>query len=117
MAQLRADCDSNPCVVKKGKTLGVEVDFTAPADAKKLTADVRAEIMGLKLKWPGFNPDGCQGGKVSCPVTKGQKYTYKYTASVNPNYPTVPFLTVEWTLKDESGNTHFCFRLPAKVEP
>jgi len=107
-------CDSDPCVLKKGTTGTFSVTFVAPDDSKKLTAQMSAIIGGLRLPAPHFDRNVCNGYGVECPVTKGNRYNYKYVMKVLPEYPAIR-TTFRLSAKDDKGNSVFCFKMPVRL--
>lgn len=72
-------------------------------------------VLAPQLPWPGFNKNACNGNGITCPVKKGQKYTYRYSDLIKPAYPKAN-LKFEWKLRDASNNMAFCFGTQLKLE-
>lgn len=112
-----AGCGSTaPCPITRGQTLPVEIEFTAPGDVSgaSVKSEVKANVFGLGMPWPGMNQDGCSNSGLQCPLVAGQKYTYKYDAEVKKAYPATQ-VSFKWTLTDAAGKQLFCFEMPVKL--
>ncbi|XP_054712583.1 NPC intracellular cholesterol transporter 2 homolog a-like [Uloborus diversus] len=110
------DCpdDADECVLKRGTTAGIEVDFTAGAATKTLKTSVHGIIANVPMPFPLPEPDACKTG-VTCPVTKGSTYIYKNNLAIRQIYPALE-VTVRWELKDDSGADMVCVEIPCRLE-
>lgn len=108
-------CTKSPCILKKGGSVSIEVDFIPTVDATYLTDRVRGIIAGIKLPFATENPNGCQDKGITCPLKKGRRYTYKSVIPVSNLYPSLR-LIVEWALIDQNDAEVFCVKIPAQIK-
>ena len=109
-------CLSQPCQLHKGQNYSIIVDFTSSETASVLHAEVYAKVMGIKVRFPLPNSNGCVNSNLSCPIKSGKSYVYKSTLPISSLYPSVGAL-VEWSLFDhvKGGNKLFCMMVFIKV--
>ncbi|OXA48529.1 Epididymal secretory protein E1 [Folsomia candida] len=108
-------CMAPPCVLRKGHTYEVEVDFDVPRNTNNLTVKVTGIIDGLELPWNGVPVNGCDDILVGwCPMAAGDYWTYGVAIKVEPIYPSTP-LIVKWQMRDDTGQAIWCFHLPAEI--
>lgn len=102
-------CDKDPCVLQKGKNYTIGVTFTSAEATSMLHAKVYGVVLGVKVAFPLPQPNGCMDSGITCPVAKGQQYTYKATLPIATSYPSLK-VVVEWDLMDHdtAGNKMFC---------
>lgn len=109
--------------MRKKTKVSIEMKLNPDHDVKQLTTSVEAVILGVPLPFIGvdgtsacnniYTEDGTQ--KTKCPLKAGQKYLYKNAFDVLPFYPSIPDLTVHWSLKESNVRDLVCFELPAKI--
>lgn len=116
-------CAKGRCRLRKKTKVTIEMKLNPDHDVKQLTTRVGAIILGIPLPFIGvdgtsacnniYTEDGTQ--KVKCPLKAGEKYLYKNSFDVLSIYPTLPELTVHWSLKESNDTDLVCFMLPAKI--
>lgn len=118
-----SSCKKGRCRLRKKTKVSIEMKLNPDHDVKQLTTRVEAVILGIPLPFVGvdgtsacnniYTEDGTH--KTKCPLKAGEKYLYKNSFDVLPIYPTIPDLTVHWSLKEGSVKDLVCFELPAKI--
>ncbi|KAL5008051.1 hypothetical protein ScPMuIL_013632 [Solemya velum] len=110
-------CSGQKCILKKGTTVDVEMDFAYndAAPATKTTAVVHGIIAGLPVPFSIPHPDGCTGSGLTCPLKQGQQYKYKSQIPVKSDYPSIR-VVVKWELQDENSKDIFCVTIPAEIK-
>jgi len=97
-------------VLQKGTDYTVNVTFATTEATKSLHAQVHGIVAGVSVPFALPNPDGCKSG-ITCPIERGQTYTYSATLPISRLYPSVK-VVVKWELFDHdtsTGNRLFCF--------
>lgn len=56
---------------------------------QEVTAVVHGIILGVEIPFEIPNPDGCKDSGLTCPLTKGESYTYETSFPVLKKYPRV----------------------------
>ncbi|XP_015784647.1 NPC intracellular cholesterol transporter 2 homolog a [Tetranychus urticae] len=117
--ELRIDgCKDNvdPCVLVRGKTAHIEVDFVAPFDSNYVYADVsrQSSTLPISLPLPFLDRDACNNHGLNCPLKKGQNYTYIYDFYVDPLLPSVKGV-YHFTLTTFWGYSIGCISVPLEV--
>ncbi|CAH1262481.1 NPC intracellular cholesterol transporter 2-like [Branchiostoma lanceolatum] len=108
-------CPNEPCLLKKGSNISVEVTFSTKEEVTKASTGVYAVLLGQKLPFPNFPyPDGCKDSGLSCPLKSGGTFKYNSTLHVDSDYPTVK-VVVWWQLTDQNGDMVYCFEVPAQI--
>ncbi|XP_036363065.1 NPC intracellular cholesterol transporter 2 homolog a-like [Octopus sinensis] len=110
-----SDCTKSPCILKKNTNVSIEVDFTATADVQTVKDAVYGIIAGIHVPFPTSQPDACKDKGLTCPLKKGQKYTYKSVIPISSTYPDIQ-LVVEYTIKNEDKKPVFCIDIPAMIQ-
>lgn len=118
-----SNCKKGRCRLRKRTKVSIEMKLSPDHDVKKLTTNVAAIILGVPLPFIGvdgtsacnnvYTEDGKE--KTKCPLKAGQKYVYKNSFDVLPVYPSIPDLTVHWSLTEGNSRDLVCFELPAKI--
>lgn len=118
-----SNCKKGRCRLRKKTKVSIEMKLIPDHNIKQLTTSVGAVILGIPLPFVGvdgtsacnniYTEDGAQ--KTKCPLKAGEKYLYKNSFDVLPIYPTIPDLTVHWSLKESNAKDLVCFELPAKI--
>lgn len=114
-------CNDNklPCVMHRGTTGRVEVDFIAPFDSRSLYADVRGRVgsglVPVYLPLQGFHKEACIGHGITCPVTQGSKLTYSYEMLVDQGSPALQTDAI-WRMTDFWGFNVACFRVDLLID-
>ena len=110
--------DKLPCIMTRGTTGRVEVDFVPPFDSRSLYAEVRGRvgsgIVPVYLPLQGFDKDACLGHGITCPVKQGSQLTYVYEMLVDPSIPNLQTDAI-WKLTDYWGFTVACFRADIQI--
>jgi len=107
-------CDTFPCKFQKGETAHINITFTAEEDSNKLDAEVYGIILGIPIHYPLPDADGCSAKSgVSCPIKKGQTYTYTGSFPLLDIYPSIN-LIVKWKLNTDTKNA-VCFTFPMSI--
>ncbi|TGZ71687.1 hypothetical protein CRM22_002500 [Opisthorchis felineus] len=80
-------CESEPCILVKGKTVGIEIQFITfiKAEGHKIQLSSGHGPKVLKL----LQTDVCAQVTPSCPIEKGKIYTLRYKVMVSNNSPIV----------------------------
>ncbi|XP_037522190.1 NPC intracellular cholesterol transporter 2 isoform X4 [Rhipicephalus sanguineus] len=108
-------CTQLPCNFERGKSVGIEVDFTPEANFDRLQATFKGELTpGTWLPLPGFKKNACAKSGLECPLEAGKQYTFSKQISVLPSFPTLE-IKAEVRLKAGNGTTIFCFYVPVKI--
>lgn len=58
-------------------------------DSETLTAVVYGVILGVPMRFPLPNSDGCTDSGITCPIKAGETYTYNTRLPVLKSYPRV----------------------------
>ncbi|KAK7071093.1 hypothetical protein SK128_008127 [Halocaridina rubra] len=110
-------CPTPPCILLKGQSYNVTMNFTSSVDTKTLTINVTAHVAGSDVPWPGLDHDGCKELAATshpCPISAGTDVNWMLTANVSPIYPSIS-TTVTFKLTDDSGGSQMCARIPVIV--
>lgn len=107
-------CPTQPCVLRKGCSYFVNTTFTSQIASQNCTAEVHGILMKVKVPFPIPEPDGCKSG-ITCPIQKTKTYNYTNKMLVKTEYPSIK-LVVEWQLKDDKGQSLFCWQIPVEIE-
>lgn len=108
-------CKDNrlPCVMTRGTTGRLEVDFVPAFDSRSLYAEVRGRVgsplIPVYVPLQNFHKEACVGHGITCPVRKGSRLTYVYEMLVDN---TMPYLSTDaiWKMTDYWGFTVACFK-------
>ncbi|CAG5119328.1 unnamed protein product [Candidula unifasciata] len=103
-------CTSQPCNFKHGQTVNVKITFTANNDTPTLKSTVYGIVFNVPVEFPLPNADACSNSGLTCPIQKGQTYTYSSSFDVKDSYPQIE-LVVMWKLQGASSN-EVCFTFP-----
>ncbi|XP_035206807.1 NPC intracellular cholesterol transporter 2-like [Stegodyphus dumicola] len=104
----------NFCPLVRGTDANVTIAFTSNSEAKILEAIVTSASFGVSLPIPVPEQDVCKSG-ISCPLHKGQLYTYMSQLEVKKSYPLTRILVV-WKLIDGNGNDLVCVEIPCEIK-
>lgn len=108
-----------PCVMHRGNTGRVEVDFIAPFDSRSLYADVRGNVgsglVPVYIPLQGFHKEACIGHGITCPVKKGSTLTYHYEMLVDQGSPALQTDAI-WKMTDFWGFNVACFRVDLRID-
>ncbi|EEC13424.1 secreted protein, putative, partial [Ixodes scapularis] len=72
-------CTHEPCSIKRGETVLIEVPFRANQDSDKLATKISAQLEDLELPLPSLKKDGCREQGIRCPLEKNEKYVFTYS--------------------------------------
>ncbi|XP_076328576.1 mite group 2 allergen-like Ixo r 2 isoform X1 [Tachypleus tridentatus] len=106
-------CETEPCSFFRGKTVVAEVDFVANQDSQNLINDIKAKVILINVPFPGLKMNACEDNGITCPITKGQTYTYRFSLEVKTWFPKIS-TTVTWRVKGDEGDV-FCFKTDVDV--
>ncbi|XP_077509880.1 mite group 2 allergen-like Ixo r 2 [Amblyomma americanum] len=67
-------CDSDPCVIKRGKTTKIHFSLISDQDSQRAKLDAKFQLFGLMLPIPGLERDLCKSS-IQCPLARGQTYS------------------------------------------
>lgn len=102
----------------RGSVGRVEVDFTAPFDARSLYADVRGRtgpsLVPVYVPLAGLHKEACIGHGITCPVKRGSRQTYIYEMIVDHSLPNMKTDAI-WKLTDYWGFTVACFKTDINI--
>ncbi|TRY66976.1 hypothetical protein TCAL_10400 [Tigriopus californicus] len=113
------DCSEDFCDLVLGTKVMVEIDFIPSASLETLNTEVYGIISGVYNKYEDVPKDTCStlANGFACPLEAGVMATYAFEADVREEYPAIPSITVEWSLKDDQDNSEICFQaLAALIE-
>ncbi|XP_058833596.1 NPC intracellular cholesterol transporter 2 homolog a-like [Topomyia yanbarensis] len=111
------DCPSVPCLLQRGTDAKMAVDFTAVQDASNLRTQVTATALGITAPYelPADRAAACNWLVQSrCPLTAGEDLVHHLSMPITAIYPLVS-VAIEMDLVDESGQSHACFVVDARV--
>jgi len=80
-----------PCVLKKGTSVTIEVDFTPTVAASEVSAKAFWANRAVELPLPNMNSKACE--TLSCPLTPNTRQTYRYILPVARSFPNVSSLS------------------------
>ncbi|KAG1661581.1 NPC intracellular cholesterol transporter 2 [Nymphon striatum] len=100
-------CTEVPCVFKRGTTVDVKIKFTSFEDSKTAKTVLTGIIGGVPLPFPLAKSDACKYSGITCPLKKGQEYTYDLSMPIKESYPALT-ITAKWELKDDNSEDLFC---------
>ena len=81
-------CSGSSCTIYRGKQFRMTADFVANQNTNKAELSITGNVNGLVIAIPGTDSNACNYVK-SCPLVKGQKYTFDYPLTVLKNLPVV----------------------------
>lgn len=103
-----------PCEIKRGSNSWVEVKFIPYTRSKNLTCQLLAVLMDDPIEWEVKRPDACKNSGISCPLLKGQKYTYYNELIIDESIPLVE-LPFRFVLKNENNETVVCTEVIVEI--
>ncbi|XP_074654606.1 NPC intracellular cholesterol transporter 2-like [Tubulanus polymorphus] len=106
-------CSEFPCILHRGTTASVAIEFVSNVNSKTLTGSVHGILGGFPIPFPIPQTDGCQSG-VACPITAGSSHIYKASIPVHKLYPSVKVI-VKWELQGDNGENIACINLPVEI--
>ncbi|XP_044593966.1 NPC intracellular cholesterol transporter 2 homolog a [Cotesia glomerata] len=120
------NCNTPPCLLKKGTTVSVEEVFSVNKDISKLKTRVFAKTdYGIFPFLSVNNQDACPNiynmndTKAECPLRANGIYKYKNEFFIYRFYPNVE-VTVTWKLIEEvnqnKSNVISCFEVDARIK-
>ncbi|KAJ7352964.1 Phosphatidylglycerol/phosphatidylinositol transfer protein [Desmophyllum pertusum] len=107
-------CKAQPCELKKGTEVAIQVQFTPNINITAGTTDVHGIISGIPVPFPVDNPDACKDHGIVCPMIAGKTYTFKTVLPIKSLYPAMKLL-VKWAMKDQKGNVVYCWEVAAEI--
>ncbi|KFM75584.1 Epididymal secretory protein E1, partial [Stegodyphus mimosarum] len=102
------------CPLVRGTDVNVTIAFISNSEAKTVKAAVIGVLFGVSLSICISQPDGCKSG-ISCPIQKGQSYTYMSQLEVKKNYPLTRIIVI-WELIDDNANVLVCVKIPCELK-
>ncbi|XP_029836580.3 mite group 2 allergen Tyr p 2-like [Ixodes scapularis] len=106
-------CTHEPCSIKRGETVLIEVPFRANQDSDKLASKISAQLGDLELPLPSLKKDGCREQGIRCPLEKNEKYVFRYQLETKPFYPKLN-TTAKLSLTGAKGVV-FCVTFPVNL--
>ncbi|XP_051155114.1 uncharacterized protein LOC127277784 [Leptopilina boulardi] len=113
-----AGCDSSPCILTRGTSLKLEMDFVATTATDKLKPKMYVNVGRSKKKYYlniGTENvcDSLQKGK--CPLKIGDTVTVALEKAIPPTTYLVKKATVTFELSDSNNEQLVCLQVKAKV--
>ncbi|XP_055536173.1 NPC intracellular cholesterol transporter 2 homolog a-like [Wyeomyia smithii] len=111
------NCPEVPCLLPRGDDAKVALDFTALQDATTLRSQVTATALGITAPYelPADRAAACNWLVQSrCPITAGEDLVHHLSMPITAIYPLVS-VAIEMDLVDETGQSHACYVLDARV--
>ncbi|XP_041452396.1 mite group 2 allergen Lep d 2 [Drosophila obscura] len=113
------DCEEPPCIVYKGTTVIMEVQFLGNNNnIQNITAKTTAKVLGMNLPYdlPEEVSNVCTNLMYGamCPIDKGEDVTYQFNFYVEPSFPEIT-ADVTVTLDDAQGEVITCFICSCKL--
>ncbi|GBM50434.1 NPC intracellular cholesterol transporter 2 a [Araneus ventricosus] len=109
------DCpdSDDTCILKKGTTKGITINFTSKGASNSAQAVVHGVIAGVPLPFSLKNPDGCKSG-ISCPIKNQESYTYTNQLPIRRSYPALG-VTVRWEIQNDNKDDIVCVEIPCEI--
>ncbi|XP_032597423.1 NPC intracellular cholesterol transporter 2 [Drosophila grimshawi] len=113
------DCAEPPCVVYKGQTHLMDVQFLGDKNnILQIETVLSAKVFGLSLPYelPEEDANVCANllyGAI-CPIDKDEDVTYRLNFFVDPSFPEIS-ADVTVTLNDGQGDPISCFIINCKI--
>lgn len=107
-------CTHSPCLLKKGGSTGIKMEFTTPVDIKNLGVKMQGKIGFVWLPLPGGPTKGCDDKKCQCPLKAGGTYTFEKSVEISPSYPSLNLL-IAVSLFDDDQNRVACVQMPVSL--
>lgn len=109
-------CTKLPCILKRGKTTVIEIDFSSPINTKTVTPKATAKVFGMQMDLKlGVQPAAaCKLLKKGCPLIKNDPTSFKLVKLVEKN-AMVGTADVEYTLVGDRNQLIFCYKLKTTV--
>ncbi|XP_034661639.1 mite group 2 allergen Lep d 2 [Drosophila subobscura] len=112
-------CDEPPCVVYKGSSAIMEVQFLGNNNnIQHITAKTTAKVLGMNLPYelPDEVSNVCRNLMYGamCPIDRGEDVTYQFNFYVDPSFPEIT-ADVTVTLDDAQGEAITCFICSCKI--
>ncbi|XP_063602301.1 NPC intracellular cholesterol transporter 2-like [Penaeus indicus] len=104
------NCELPPCLMERGSTYSVNIQFTSSQTSDVLTIAASANLAGVNVPWPGIDTDGCkqlEGGSNPCPYSAGSRIDWTMPVEVLNEYPALSTV-VMFKLKDADGDPETC---------
>lgn len=106
----RFRCDGDigpPCVVKRGDTVYLDVDFGSETPLHNLEQEAYwITGWGIHMPWIGLDPEGCTYLKHNCtpPETGNAVQQYSYPISIMKEYPRGKY-NLQWIFNSKQNDT------------
>lgn len=117
-AEVRVDgCAAQPCTVRKGSTIYMQMDWNVGSSTATLKPKVMATALGTTIPYilPPDMQNACNHlANANCPLDAGERPTYKFQFYVANIYPSVR-VTIELSLIDQRDQTTSCFNIDLSV--
>ncbi|XP_077507506.1 mite group 2 allergen-like Ixo r 2 [Amblyomma americanum] len=96
-------CDSDPCVLRKGKTSRVHFSIISDQDTKTAWLSGKFKLWIIPVKIPGLSQDMCKN-IVQCPIAKGERYGGSMRVTI-PSYAPSMKTNVELKISGDKGSS------------
>lgn len=109
------NCQSLPCVIKKGTYANFTVNFTPN---EEVTAG-KIKVWGIMKPLPPIpfaldNDNLCQTPNISCPLQAGKAVTFGNHLEVKTIYPSISVIN-KWQVEEQHGEVLFCFEISLQI--
>ncbi|XP_057298416.1 NPC intracellular cholesterol transporter 2-like [Hydractinia symbiolongicarpus] len=108
-------CDVEPCILYKGKSTNIMIDFTPTKATNTLKSVVKGKIGPLWIPFPLDHDDACTTSGVTCPLVPGKLYHFNYSLPVKSEYPSLQVL-VKWEFHGDESQEVVCDEFPVKLQ-
>ncbi|XP_037775038.1 NPC intracellular cholesterol transporter 2-like [Penaeus monodon] len=117
------NCELPPCLLERGSTYSVNIQFTSSQTSDALTIDASANLAGVNVPWPGIDTDGCkqlEGGSNPCPYSAASRVDWTMPVAVLNEYPAVSPVSsavdrLTFKLKNAAGDPEACTVVPVTL--
>ncbi|XP_043274106.1 NPC intracellular cholesterol transporter 2 [Venturia canescens] len=108
-------CEDEPCNFYRGESVKAQWDFSVVKNTANLKPQVMVTAAGFTLPYELPEQNACKSlVNGYCPLDEGEVVTYGLEMPVQQAYPKLGLL-LQFSLVDDSGNVHVCFKLSAQV--
>ncbi|KAH3852272.1 NPC intracellular cholesterol transporter 2-like [Dreissena polymorpha] len=106
-------CNHEPCDIHLGQTYTARINFTANENSHTATNKCKGEIAGSWVDFP-VTPSNACGTGITCPIHKGETYTYTASVTCPTDAPSVRMVG-QWSVLDDRGQNMICFNFPLQI--
>lgn len=109
-------CTKPPCILKRGKTATLEIDFISPINSTTVVPKAKAKILGMSIDLDlGVQPaTACKFLAKGCPIVSNVPTTFKLVKAV-PENTMKATADVEYTLFGDHEQVVSCYKLKTTV--